>query len=185
MYKICSGTVGGPYESRQICRVTSAVCAICYSKCIPNKSFTLKMKVKVTEYHIHNGAIRSVILSAWLSSRLVHSHPSILLVHLLDLLPSLVHSHPSILLVHLLDLLPSLVHSHPSILLVHPLDLLPSLVHSHPSILLVHLLDLLPSLVHSHPSILLGHLVYPISPVYQWHIPKCVPVGASIWSWNR
>ena len=29
-----------------------------YNKCIIRKCFTLKMKAKVTEYSIHNGAIR-------------------------------------------------------------------------------------------------------------------------------
>ena len=36
---------------------TSAVCVIFYSKCITRKCLTLKMKVKVTEYNIHNDSI--------------------------------------------------------------------------------------------------------------------------------
>ena len=38
----------------------SAVFAVFYNKCIKRKCFTLKMKVKVTEYNIHNGANRSI-----------------------------------------------------------------------------------------------------------------------------
>ena len=46
-----------PCESRQICRGYPLSAQYFYSKCI-TKCLTLKMKVKVTEYNIHNDAIR-------------------------------------------------------------------------------------------------------------------------------
>ena len=45
-------------ESSQICRERSLSAHFFYSKCITRKYLTLKMKVEVTKYNIHNDAIR-------------------------------------------------------------------------------------------------------------------------------
>ena len=50
--------VGGPCESRQICRAYLLPAQFFYSKCILRKLLTLKMKVKIMKYTIRNGPIR-------------------------------------------------------------------------------------------------------------------------------